>query len=1154
MRLWLYSIKCVRIVDWKLKDKIEPPCSDDALKHNILLFCLDEKRRTHIVRISDYYTFITILLQKAASDRYQQRKFDYQILADDVNDGMNAMIAEENQAQGKKWVPRPKRFIQDAEAKQVRLLIGYTGSAPHVRLRLRLTQESHRFQVMKYLSKRYPNEKGDGTEMRVGDIPIEQFVHKHITPETEFLLERKLDLCSWFEISNYSVDSNMAPYYSKNVVPLVVSQNFVGPLATLEEEPCAPQLSTLYLRVEANSFTATSKNQNNPSFDIPEDNVQCVSLCTSSKDQPLTTFALTTINGKQFDYHADDDKENNNVIRFFETERKLLRALADSIAKLDAHIIVFASDEKCGPTSLFYLTKRAARYNMNLGFSKLLHAPHRYERRACGKTGEMIVMDHYGMERVDVCQILPRAQISPNLDGFTLVDAARHEKLLDKRDKEFFQQIIHLDYVGTTTLSTARAVIADNKLMTLLLRAIESGNNFTLGVQEIARMCMLDITSVVERGQQARVGGLFYKWYHKKDIVINDEQTKKPYVVVNKPRQESSYPRPPWLQNPPIESMRGTQRPGQVIREPLPKHVEFLMDMEHANTFELPQQQQKAEDVPIAMEDNKREPSNDICSNQDNQMINELCDMLAADLLNHAQQKTEQKVPVENDEEREDDEKNQRWWTNKHGDAFERKSRKKVKTKAEQDAAIAYRGGCVMDAILNFYRLPEETILTVDFASLYPSIMRAFRICYMRVVYDPSWLERSDVELEYVPITETQCVVFAKRHLRDGEWQLVDDVTPEIVADVMQLRDRVRKQQKGMDPTSFAFKVLDSRQLAAKTIANSTYGFTGSKTSTTPCTALAAAITQIGQWKINTVRFIFIFFGNMVVYGDTDSNMIMFWVPKHLTTKDEIMNWIYDESMRLVKVNMKVCIAPNKLEPETLKTPYLLLGKKTYAAAHYNVERGSWNEILPQGKSRNVLKGIAAKKRDKCGFAQRIGCELAYRFLDDPMVSFETLAEWFQGELVKIPMGTITSIEQLNPFIITCALNGEYKKEDVKSVKALHLAQMTEENSGTRPRVGTRIPYVVTYKPKEKLQAQWCEIPSVFLKTKSILNVAYILNNHVFNVVKQILSLPIHAPLLQMFETCIQKHICKWTNIQNKSREITHFFQPTTSLKKTKTT
>lgn len=102
-----------------------------------------------------------------------------------------------------------------------------------------------------------------------------------------------------------------------------------------------------------------------------------------------------------------------------------------------------------------------------------------------------------------------------------------------------------------------------------------------------------------------------------------------------------------------------------------------------------------------------------------------------------------------------------------------------------------------------------------------------------------------------------------------------------------------------------------------------------------------------------------------------------------------------------------------------------------------------------------------------------------------------------------------------------------------KAVKALHLAQMTESHSGVTPRVGTRIPYVVTYKPKQKLQAQWCEIPAVFFATGSILNVAYILNNHVLNVVKQILSLPMHEELYTC-SNAVFKKITKWNNMQTK--------------------
>jgi len=482
------------------------------------------------------------------------------------------------------------------------------------------------------------------------------------------------------------------------------------------------------------------------------------------------------------------------------------------------------------------------------------------------------------------------------------------------------------------------------------------------------------------------------------------------------------------------------------------------------------------------------------------------------------------------------------WWKNKHDVDFKKKSRKKIKTQKELDGEKRYRGGIVLKPTPGFWKTLREAIITVDFMSLYPSIMEGYDICYMRVIFDKMWLDDPNLRVEYIPITDTECVVFAKEHFVDGEWRKVETVTPDIVHEIVQLRKRAKKKLESLTKGSFEYEVADSEQLSAKVIQNSVYGFTGSATSGMTCTALAAAITQIGQWMNLNVRFICLFYGHACYYGDTDSNMIRFWVPTIYKTQDEIWEQIFHEAERIVGLTTCLFPPPNQLDIECLNSPFLLLDqKKTYAAKIY-VPEVEDKKFVKWKLVGNKIRGLAAKKRDKCELAQSIGGTLVNTLLENPDHAFADHVAWFQKELEKIPFSKLNKMEQLNPFIITCALNQDYK-QNPEIVKALNLAEMLERMTGARPRPGVRIPYVVANVGK-KFHSQCCEIAEVFLLQEHSIDLKYYFETQIYNCVKQILSLPIHESLLQMFQTALQKFVHKWTNLKNKNREITSFFKP----------
>ena len=1062
-RLFLYSVSCASLSS-----------TDNKYKWNdqILLFCVDENSKTHVVQVQRYNT--SILLEPNYED---MQSFKGGNVA-------NLQLPEKSQ-----------NSVARVESWNAVKLLGFTNSRPTPVIQIFLKNERQRQWVMKDL--KYTN------GMQLGTVRITQFLHTRRDAETQFLFDSGLRLNSWFE-GCITDDHQAREMFAKGVK--VQMANFASLRLTTENLALAPSLRKMYIRVVAHSSTATQTNQFDPSWDIDADEVRCIG------------YALSNDPDEKSEPQILDISNANN------SERDLLIKFGEIIEQSNVHVFVFASDERCCPNSLVYLFRRAKKYGVNMHFSKLPTLNLECEERPCGDDGTYLVFKHPGTERVDICQVLHKAQVNPNLDGFSLLDALRHPTLIS--DKRLFAKMLHLNYHGLNSFSTQEAIQEDITMQVALLKAIETQSDFTNTQLNISKICDLDLTSVCERGQQARVSNLFGREYHDAGIVINDEQVKENYVVMRKPGSESNYPDPPWLTNPHPSKMRGEKPPSHKICQKLPQHLQHLLEFPHNNVFDIPIEQQNIEKPKIP----KDVPMSDF--EQD----------IAAQVQNQKQKhsiETDEKV---NKDEDEDDGQEQPplqsthgWWSDKKKGDFARKSRKR-KTPAEKESRKRFKGGLVLDPEPGFYTEPEEAACTFDFGSLYPSIIEGYVLCYMRVIYDRKWLDDPDLEVEYVPITATECLVLAKSY----KGVPVQTITPQIVHGIVQMRKNIRKKQESEEERSFKWNILERAQLAAKVVQNSVYGYIGSDTSGMTCTALAAAVTQIGQWMNRNVRFMILFFGGLVLYGDTDSNMGRMWVASHLKTRDEIFASVYAQAFRIQTFGTKLFNPPNKLEFEAVKIPFLLTNKKkTYAAIQLSSKKEGW-KLPPEPKAN--IKGMALKKRDKCLYAHNIGEALILRLLENNHDPIEAYEAWYTSALDKIPKGIITSIEVLNPFIITCALNSEYKKET--GVLAPSLANMIAQETGAKPRPGTRLAYVSAHFKDDRLHADACVIPDIFLRRKDRIDIAYYLEKQIWNCVKQILCLDVHAILRERLDTITKRYINEWKNKRAGRQELTAFFKP----------
>jgi DNA polymerase delta subunit 1 len=413
-----------------------------------------------------------------------------------------------------------------------------------------------------------------------------------------------------------------------------------------------------------------------------------------------------------------------------------------------------------------------------------------------------------------------------------------------------------------------------------------------------------------------------------------------------------------------------------------------------------------------------------------------------------------------------------------------------VKPKTEK----RFGGGFVIVPSPGFYHRPWEAVVTLDFASLYPSIMEGYKVCFMRVCYDKRWLDDDRAEKEYVPLDDNTCCVFIKSY--DGI--PVMSITDNIVHDVVQNRKRVRAEIK-RTTDAFVIQSLDAQQLCCKILQNAFYGACGSETFAIPCNAIAASVCMIGQWMNKTVRHRAMIRGGRCVYGDTDSVMVQFPTDSILTTRDEILADVYRQGHELELETSSLFPDPNAVELEAVKLPHLQTSKKkTYASNEYPPGPNGWNK-----KYNELSKGFAYKKRDRCPFVYMIGKAIRDHLMQNTLSDGE-IVNWL-SQTIDENFFVHPKDHQLHAFVITCRLNTEYKQENAL---ALELAKQYEKETGVRPRAGRRLRYLIaSFENENRKRNQSCVTPAAFIRNNHKLDTMYYLTKQLLLPLKQLLDL-----------------------------------------------
>eukprot|EP01133_Synstelium_polycarpum_P003579 gene3579-4095_t len=374
-------------------------------------------------------------------------------------------------------------------------------------------------------------------------------------------------------------------------------------------------------------------------------------------------------------------------------------------------------------------------------------------------------------------------------------------------------------------------------------------------------------------------------------------------------------------------------------------------------------------------------------------------------------------------------------------------------TMRPQSKGDKFQGAAVIEPIAGFYDIP---IATLDFTSLYPSIMMAHNLCYstLLTIEDLKTVPKSDY------VTTPSGDSFILPSVKKG-------LLPKILEELLQARKKAKDELK-VETDPFKKAVLDGRQLALKISANSVYGFTGARVGKLPCVEISRSVTSFGREMLDITKNVSKGYKHdaKIIYGDTDSVMVKFGVP----TVAEAM----ELGRHAAKEVTKVFIRPINLDFEKVYYPYLLMAKKKYAGLY-------WTK--PDNFDRMDVKGLEMVRRDTCLLVRNVVSNILKKLLIDKDI--EGATEYTKSVISDLLQNRL----DLSMLVITKALSKtEYKGRVIHN----ELAQrMRARDPATAPNLGDRVPYVVTQGTKGAPIHEKAEDPLYVLQNNIMLDTRY---------------------------------------------------------------
>uniref|UniRef100_A0A8C3MI60 DNA polymerase n=1 Tax=Geospiza parvula TaxID=87175 RepID=A0A8C3MI60_GEOPR len=334
-----------------------------------------------------------------------------------------------------------------------------------------------------------------------------------------------------------------------------------------------------------------------------------------------------------------------------------------------------------------------------------------------------------------------------------------------------------------------------------------------------------------------------------------------------------------------------------------------------------------------------------------------------------------------------------------------------VKSEGGED----FEGATVIEPLKGYYDVP---IATLDFSSLYPSIMIAHNLCYTTLL-PPGGPQKHGSAGPRGFHPHPHRAALCDPRVRRG-------VLPRVLEGLLAARSRVKAAlAEEQDP--------ERRQVV--------YGFTGAQAGRLPCLEISQSVTGFGRQMIErTKQLVESQYPDVqVVYGDTDSVMCRLAVPsvpEAAALGRAVATWVSGHFP-----------SPIRLEFEKVYLPYLLISKKRYAGLCFPGGSG--------GAPKLDCKGLEAVRRDNCPLAANLVTACLRRILlhRDPQGAVA-----HAQEVISDLLCNRIDISQL---VITKELT---RAASAYSAPQAHVAlaeRLRRRDPGSAPGLGDRVPYVI---------------------------------------------------------------------------------------------
>lgn len=301
-----------------------------------------------------------------------------------------------------------------------------------------------------------------------------------------------------------------------------------------------------------------------------------------------------------------------------------------------------------------------------------------------------------------------------------------------------------------------------------------------------------------------------------------------------------------------------------------------------------------------------------------------------------------------------------------------------------------YGGAKVFEPITGLHL---DWTLTLDFAALYPNIMRTFNMCLTTLLLAKN-VAAMAAKYGFDPVKDVwRCPISVFNGDPGDEPCFVKDYVLEgmnvkLLTQFLEERKRVKKLMVAAAEAGDARMeaLYNKRQLGKKLLCNSNYGFWGAASSRAFCKSIAAAVCAYGRYIIEeTARVVCerytrangYPFDVRIIYGDTDSIFVNLMNVAREFTPEEVGKYGVEMADYVDAYWMKTLgKTPEtlhlRIEFEKAFSQLLLLAKKRYAGVKYmykyNKELGKYEMRCSNKVSSS---GSEADRRDPPPFVSR---------------------------------------------------------------------------------------------------------------------------------------------------------------------------------------